>query len=92
MEITSNPTLQLSSLHCELGSGERGGDVEGAGKVSPSGGLYDRIYVISMSQQGDMVVVIGGRGIGSGGYVAYEGIHSEAVGYQCRVYCKLPNL
>ena len=39
-----------------------------------------------------MEVVIGGGSIGGDMDVVYEGIHSEATGYHCGVYHKLPNL
>ena len=39
-----------------------------------------------------MAVVIGVRGFGGGGAVAYEVVHLEVVGYQCGVYQEPPNL
>ena len=38
-----------------------------------------------------MEIVIGDGGIGGGGAVANEVIHSESEVYHCRVYRELPN-
>ena len=39
-----------------------------------------------------MVVFIGGRGLGGDGAVANEGLHLEAEGYHCGIYCESPHL
>ena len=72
--------------------GSDGGNVEGAGGVPPLGGPEDSRDVNLASRAGEMGVVIGGRGIGCGGTVVYEGIHSEVTGYHCLLYREPPNL
>ena len=69
-----------------------GGDVEGAGGVSPSSGPENSRDFISESWEVGMVVVIGVKGILGGGAVAYEGMNLEAAGYHCGAYLKPPNL
>ena len=69
-----------------------GGNSEGCGRVLPLGGPEDIRDVRSTSQVGGMGVVIGGGVIGGGRAVAYKGIHLEATGYHCGLYCEPPNL
>ena len=65
---------------------------EGAGGVPPLGGPEDIRDVRSASQRGVTGVVIGGGGLGGGGDVANEGVHSHATGYHCGIYRKSTHL
>ena len=67
-------------------------NVEVYGGVTQSGVPEDTRDVISSSWGEGMEVVISGGSIGGDMDVVYEGIHSEATGYHCGVYHKLPNL
>ena len=60
--------------------GSYGGDAKGDGGVPTSGGPEDSRDVISDSWVVGMGEFIGIIGIGGGGAVVYEEIHSEEVG------------
>ena len=72
--------------------GGYGGNDEGSGGVTLSGGPEDIRDDSLASWGGAMGVAIGGGGLGGGRYVAYEGMYSEAERYHCGVYWESTNL
>ena len=72
--------------------GSDGGYAEGSGGVAPLGGSVDLRYFGLASWLGDMGVAIYDGGLGDTGAVANEGVHLEAEGYHCGIYCKLTHL